>query len=221
MIDPLARRSSRRSYARVDDRRAEILLAAHELFLEHGYAETTTDAIVARSGGSKQTVYALFGNKAGLFRAVVEAAAASVLSAFAAPTLDPADPVGALRTIGIVCLETWIAPRNLGIVRLVIAEAPKVPEIRDALMRFGMKAPEVALVAFLRRCTAAGTLTVPAPEAFARVFLSLATRPVLPSLITMTPLSKRDIHKHVDAIVPTCLLLCDDRVDPARLEATS
>ena len=45
------------------DRRKAILAAARDVFLERGYANSSIDAVVERSGGSKATVYQLFGNK--------------------------------------------------------------------------------------------------------------------------------------------------------------
>ena len=53
-------------------RRARIISAATELFLERGYGDTSIDAIVRRAGGSKSTVYELFGGKDRLFAAVIE-----------------------------------------------------------------------------------------------------------------------------------------------------
>ena len=48
-----------------------MLDAAEELFLEQGFERTTLSAVVARSGGSLATLYAEFGNKQQLLRAVV------------------------------------------------------------------------------------------------------------------------------------------------------
>jgi AcrR family transcriptional regulator len=206
----------RRSYACADDRRAEILRAARELFLEHGYVATSTDAIVKAGGGSKHTFYELFGSKAGLFRDVAASAAASIVSAIEAP-LDPAEPARALRAVGVTCLSAWVAPKSLGIMRLVIAESPRIPEIGDILVRYGTKAPEEALVDYLRRCNDAGTLDAGNAELLARAFIALVVRPVLPSLMKLTPFSAAQIEKHVDEVVPLFLRLCERR--PATLAA--
>src|SRR5262245_47335366 len=62
--------------------REAILQAAAAVFLERGYAGASVDAVVERAGGSKATVYALFGNKEGLLSALIaqgaETLAASV-----------------------------------------------------------------------------------------------------------------------------------------------
>ncbi len=53
-------------------RKAKILSAATKLFLSVGYGETSIDAIVEKSGGSKATLYSYYPTKADLFRAVVD-----------------------------------------------------------------------------------------------------------------------------------------------------
>ncbi|HVF04293.1 MAG TPA: helix-turn-helix domain-containing protein [Frankiaceae bacterium] len=52
------------------------MTSAHELFVEHGYAATTMEAIAARAGVAVQTVYYTFRTKGQLLREVVEHAGA-------------------------------------------------------------------------------------------------------------------------------------------------
>jgi AcrR family transcriptional regulator len=52
--------------------RARILDAAQNLFAEHGYANTTVAAIAAAAGVAVDTVYATFGNKAGVLHALFD-----------------------------------------------------------------------------------------------------------------------------------------------------
>ncbi len=58
--------------SRGHQRKAKILSAATDLFLSMGYGETSIDAIVEKSGGSKATLYSYYPTKADLFRAVVD-----------------------------------------------------------------------------------------------------------------------------------------------------
>jgi AcrR family transcriptional regulator len=48
-----------------------LLHAAAEVFFEKGYERASLDALIARVGGSKRTLYKAFGSKAGLFDALV------------------------------------------------------------------------------------------------------------------------------------------------------
>jgi len=55
-----------------NDKRQNILAISTELFLEKGFSAASTSELVRRVGGSKTTIYAHFGDKAGLFTAVVD-----------------------------------------------------------------------------------------------------------------------------------------------------
>jgi TetR/AcrR family transcriptional repressor of mexJK operon len=61
-------------------KRAAILAAARELFVRDGVERTSMDAIAARAGVSKRTVYDYYGDKRRLLLGVVEAAGESVLA---------------------------------------------------------------------------------------------------------------------------------------------
>ncbi|HML24576.1 MAG TPA: helix-turn-helix domain-containing protein [Aggregatilinea sp.] len=50
-----------------------IVDAARDLFLDQGYVATTIEAISARAGVGVSTVYAIFGNKRGILRAIRQA----------------------------------------------------------------------------------------------------------------------------------------------------
>lgn len=51
-------------------RRQRIIAVASELFIRHGYTETTVEAIGKAAGVTKRTIYELVGDKAALFGAV-------------------------------------------------------------------------------------------------------------------------------------------------------
>jgi AcrR family transcriptional regulator len=66
------RYDSRRRRQQADQTRHDVVTAAGRLFRDRGYAVPMT-AIAAEAGVVVETVYRVFGSKAGLFRAVVEA----------------------------------------------------------------------------------------------------------------------------------------------------
>lgn len=76
--------SSRRQ-AQAEQTRLDIVSAAHELFVDNGYAGTTLAAVAKRAGVVVETVYRAFDNKAGLFKAVIEAAVAGGAERAATP----------------------------------------------------------------------------------------------------------------------------------------
>ena len=68
------RRSQLRNQQSEQTRRA-VVLAAHDLFVANGYAGTGMREVAAAAGVALETVYSHFSSKAGLLRAVVDAAA--------------------------------------------------------------------------------------------------------------------------------------------------
>lgn len=56
---------------RTEIKREKIVRSAAKLFLERGYDSVSINEIIAVVGGSKETIYSNFGNKAQLFEAVV------------------------------------------------------------------------------------------------------------------------------------------------------
>ncbi|MGN9913832.1 TetR/AcrR family transcriptional regulator [Phytohabitans sp. LJ34] len=75
-VKPRRRYDSSRRQAQAAQTRQDVLAAAREAFLEHGYTGTTLAAIAKAAGVVVETIYRGFGGKAGLFKAVVEAAVA-------------------------------------------------------------------------------------------------------------------------------------------------
>ena len=57
---------------RAEIKRERIVRSAAKLFLERGYDSVSINDIIAVVGGSKETIYSNFGNKAKLFEAVVQ-----------------------------------------------------------------------------------------------------------------------------------------------------
>jgi len=113
-------------------RRRAILDAATELFLAEGYAGTSMDDVVAAARASKQTLYRNFGDKEGLFRAVIEAHIADAESGtddVIRELADTTDLAGDLRRFARQHLRDVLQPHLLQIRRLVIAEADRFPAL--------------------------------------------------------------------------------------------
>lgn len=114
------RRSNRE---RTEITRIRLLDAARQLFLERGYAETSTPDVVRAAGVTRGALYHHFSDKKDLFRAVVEREASQVAETIDrdAPASLPAD--AALLTGAEVFLE---AMREPGRVRLLLLDGPAV-----------------------------------------------------------------------------------------------
>ncbi|ALV23750.1 multidrug efflux system CmeABC transcriptional regulator, TetR family [Campylobacter iguaniorum] len=54
------------------NRYEQIISVALELFLSNGFENTSLNEIISKSGGSLSTIYKHFGNKEGLFKAIID-----------------------------------------------------------------------------------------------------------------------------------------------------
>ncbi len=112
--------------ARGRARLARMLAAATELFLRDGYEQTSIDAILVRSGGSKSTLYAYFPTKEDLFRAVIDGVAVNN----AQPELDLTRDTRSLLTefaVDRLHVDLLAAPSRDP--RLIIAERERFPDL--------------------------------------------------------------------------------------------
>src|SRR3981081_3023830 len=127
----------RRTRPRGEIRRAQILDAAVEVFLENGYGGATIDLVVARAGASKATVYSCVGVKDGLFAAIVEERVERILSAFGDPEVVHSDVLHALAHIARRYMEVVMAPSAGGFSLLIIAEGVRFPELARTFYQLG------------------------------------------------------------------------------------
>lgn len=119
--NPTLRTNSRRRGAEAEARLRRILNEAKSQFLEKGYSGASLNEIIARSGGSKATIQKYFGDKSGLFAAVIAGAARQfVESAQIAAAQGSAADV--LQAFGESVLEFYLRPDALNVYRGVIAE---------------------------------------------------------------------------------------------------
>ena len=121
--------NSKRRYrvsSRGQQRKAKILSAATRLFLSQGYGDTSIDAIVEKSGGSKATLYSYYPTKADLFRAVVD----SIVTTQEGPQLQSFDNVrDTLVDFAEHRLAVVFSSNHRALMRLIISERERFPDI--------------------------------------------------------------------------------------------
>ena len=123
---PAVRKRGRPTAAERRAREAQILSAALPVFLRSGFADATIDELAAAAKVTKRTVYSYFGDKAGLFAAMVVDLAPTV-------SLDPATDRGTLEALATRIVYRLHSDELVGLHRLVIAESSRFPELAQTL----------------------------------------------------------------------------------------
>ena len=120
------------------ERREEILKVALSVLAERGYRGASMREIAVRSQASKETLYAWFGNKRGLFEELVRWQAESV-DAVIAPNLERAgdDPSEVLHGFVLELQRLLLGDRSVVINRAAISEATSDPTFARILATQG------------------------------------------------------------------------------------
>jgi AcrR family transcriptional regulator len=115
---------------RKDERPAEIVAAALEVFAEKGFAAARLDEIARRAGVSKGAVYLYFETKEDIFRAVVvQAIAPNVGAVRAMIAAHPGPLPDLLRSVAARMGQVIETTPIGGVLKMVVGEARNFPEI--------------------------------------------------------------------------------------------
>ena len=125
------------STARSAAKREAIIAAARDLFIERGYDGVSMDAVVQQVGGSKASIYSYFGNKEGLFKAIIEDSCQKLLEPLQSAEVMNLTPRAALTVLGHQFLSVVLAPKAIALHRLVIAQSPQFPELGKLFFEAG------------------------------------------------------------------------------------
>lgn len=118
-----------------DKRRERIIELLTPLFLERGYENVSMNEIIGTVGGSKATIYSLFGNKSGLFEDVVRQMTRKVTVAIDVHTTGTLQQQ--LTSIGHNFLESVLSPNVLEFHRLMVAMGKTFPSATSAFYETG------------------------------------------------------------------------------------
>lgn len=186
-----------------DARRQAIMHAAKGLFLTKGYAATPLEEVVAISGGSLSTVYQLFGNKQGLWEAII----AEVCDQVTAPLQDAMTHHGELRAAlkafaaRLDALERSGKPAN--VLRLILAEGGKYPELARTLFSTGPDTAHQIIADYLDSQVAAGLLVIEDTAFATEQFVSLVCGDTMlrHACGVMPDLAPEAIDRRLDAVI--------------------
>ncbi|MCP5083649.1 MAG: TetR/AcrR family transcriptional regulator [Alphaproteobacteria bacterium] len=154
-------------------RRDHILDIAIEVLSERGYRDANMLEVARRARASKETLYSWFGDKHGLFEAVIKRNAASVQGVMESQLESDAPVDEALAAFGRALLALLVGESAVALNRAAISEAASDPRLAETLVTEGRQATLPAFTRFLQLHASRGHLEISSPEEAAEDFLGL------------------------------------------------
>ncbi|MBV7380457.1 TetR/AcrR family transcriptional regulator [Maritimibacter dapengensis] len=151
-------------------KREMIATAAYALIEERGYAGTSMLAVAKAAKASNETLYNWYGDKLGLFAALVEANAQVVSDALEAERSAHSDPLEALERTGAALCRMVLGPRAIALNRA--AAADPTGALGEALARNGRDKVAPLFSGLVRQAIDAGRIKGDAGE-IAETFIAL------------------------------------------------
>ena len=121
---------------RAAERRGAIIEAAMDEFIARGFAATRLDDVAKRAGVAKGTIYLHFKDKESMFEELIRTAIVPMINRLWG---TPPQPGASVRDMVESFAKTFIAEvattRRGDLVRLIVAEGPRFPEVADFYYR--------------------------------------------------------------------------------------
>jgi len=183
--------------------------AAEVIFLESGYAAASMDAVAARAGVSKATIYVHFQNKRALFEAIVHRRTDAVFQALQLSD-SRTDVRRMLTDIALNFVTMILRDDTLSVYRVVLAETPHQPEVGEAFYHGGPAFTRHKVGEFFVSLEKRGLMDFTGTDPFmvADLFLAmLAGDAHIKALFTAKPDEDR-INRVIDTAVDLVLCRC-------------
>lgn len=122
---------------RGEDRQKKLLSTAINTFLVHGYEGASLEKIIKEAGGSRSTIYNLYGSKKGLFLACLKSLVEEIYFAYAQHYDESRPWEEELFVFGKIFLSSILDDRAVNTSRLIFSQAAKEPDIGNWYYREG------------------------------------------------------------------------------------
>ena len=170
----MRRGAGRPTTEQAEARHEELLDAALEEFLEHGFELTTIEMIAARINMTKRTVYARYADKASLFHAAVQRAIErQIVPQHVLEGFDQGDLAATLESVARLRIGQVMTPNGLRLQRIINTESYRFPGIFTDNFEQSAKPVLDFVAGVLDRAIAAGQIA-PTDSGFAAsAFMSM------------------------------------------------
>lgn len=188
--DPEALDSPRpvRRTERGEQRRQALIEAARDVFLEQGYERASIEEVMRRvGGGSKASLYSYFGSKEGLFWEVLNLQCDRFMQDLRVPTEADDQVEETLTAVARRFLKQISEPVSRDLFRIMIAEAPRFPELAERFYERGASSVRRMLGQYLELQCEAGRLHCEDVEMAAIHFFELLKAPHLRLMLGLSP----------------------------------
>ncbi|MDR3440319.1 TetR/AcrR family transcriptional regulator [Telmatospirillum sp.] len=188
------------------DRLNHLITVAGRIFLSKGYEATSLDSLAEAVGVSKTTIYHNFGDKAGLFRAVLNYVIPPIWPKLSSVSSGGQSPQEVLISFGHGVLTSVLSPDAIALLRLVYWESSRFPELGQAFGEAERAAVDV-VAEYLSSAIKQRQLNRTDPVWAASQFLELIWGTLVRRLIigTASLPDKEDCERVVDSAVAVFL----------------
>ena len=198
----MRRGAGRPTTEQAEARHEELLDAALEEFLEHGFELTTIEMIAARINMTKRTVYARYADKATLFNAAVQRAIErqivpqDVLAGF-----DQGDLAATLESVARLRIGQVMTPNGLRLQRIINTESYRFPGIFTDNFEQSAKPVLDFVAGVLDRAIAAGQIA-PTDSGFAAsAFMSMVVGGQVRAIVSGRVPTRAELDRKVNFTV--------------------
>ena len=200
---------------RSEEKQLQIIDAAKKVFLEKGFDIASMDMIAAEAGVSKRTVYSHYQSKDKLFASIMN----DLCSSKRGEVTDKEDweecdflpkdqPIEeTLTTFGHIFLSYIFDPEVLAMLRILIGQADKFPEIGESFYDQGPVMTQKMLITYFEHTNETGETNFVDPCITAKSFIASLLGPRhLQCMFGAAPPEQEEIDDHVKRVVG--LFLC-------------
>lgn len=154
------------------ERAKRLLKVAEILFLKNGYTATSLQMLIDQAGGSRRTIYNEFGNKEGLFKAVLQQKAREVVLILS-DVGDINQPRASLIKVCHLFLTKLLEPDMVTFFKLLINTIQDIPDIGDMMYKHALVNGPEGLASYLLKLNDIGTIKVINPQHASQLLLGM------------------------------------------------
>jgi AcrR family transcriptional regulator len=189
----------RAAVRRPPDKASQILQAAREEFLKHGYGAASMDGVALAAGVSKPTLYVYFGSKRDLFEAIIREEPERYGVLMLSGGSGRATMLSKLLRFGRSIVDFLLSPETVASYRMVVAEAGRLPELGEIFYANGPVKFLDRLEQFVAQSMKSGALRSDNPRTAAEHLIGLVRGDL--QLCVLLGLNVRLTPKRIDDVV--------------------